>query len=382
MAEQNMKLNRSFPFEVFEERVNDEVSIASVANKENMKEEENLKTGTKTTIQANLHRVAVGFEFISSCLDETRPITSSSSKPRTMTTTVTTKQIVNTTDAEYSSQKSQFLTQAQIKIDDDDDDDDDKSNKMVEDQHDRYFRSYLDEQKRSATTPGLKGHRCHSYSTTAGFTPATTGPLKKRIKERMSLSPFTPSEFYDLTLTPLGFCDLTPAPIRDAAAATIATTSKVFASDIKVQPLRLPFADILSSNTKSNSRFSNNHSPALKSEMEALASSASKTSPLSAPVEKQPQAQAWTTKNEISLTIFSDSKTGSPASSGNGLPPPMYRTKSRFPAVLPVRSPVSSHTTRNISHRNLAKESIRTLDEANPSSYICLIREQFEFFEA
>jgi hypothetical protein len=380
MAEQNRKLDRSFPFE---ERVNDEVSVTSVVNKKDMKEEENPKTGTKTTIQANLHRVAVGFEFLPSCLDETKPITSSSS-----VLTTTTKKIVNTADAEYSPQKSQFLAQAQTKIDDDDDDDDDddnsNSNKMVEDQHDRYFRSYLDEQKRSTTTPGLKRHLPYSYSTTAGFTPATTGPLKKRIKERMSLSPFTPSEFYDLTLTPLGFCDLTPAPIRDAAtaAATIATTSKAFASDIKVQPLRLPFADILSSNTKSNSRFSNNHFPALKFAMKALTSSASTTSPLSALVETQAQAQAWTAKNETSLAIFSDSKTGSPASSGNGLPPPMHRTKSRFPAVLPIRSPVTSHTPKNVLYSHLANEFTRPLDEANPSSYICLIREQFEFFEA
>lgn len=375
MAEQNMNLDRSFPFE---ERVNDGITTTSVVNKEEyMKEEENPKTGTKTTVQTNLHRVAVGFEFLSSCLDETKPITSSSSS---VLTTMKTKQIVNTADAEFSPQKSQFLAQAQTKIDDGDDNS--NSNKIVEDQHDRYFRSYLDEHKRSTTTPGLKRHQPHSYSTAVGFTPATTGPLKKRIKERMSLSPFTPSEFYDLTLTPLGFYDLTPASIRDATAATIATTSGSFASDVKVQPLRLPFADILSSNTKLNSRFSNNHSPALKSAMKALTSSASKAPRLSVPVEAQAKAQAWTKKNETSLTIFSDIKTGSPASSGNGLPPPMYRTNSRFPAVLPIPSPIASHTTRNVPHRNLENEFIKPLDEANPSSYICLIREQFEFFEA
>jgi hypothetical protein len=377
MAEQDMTLNRSFPFE---ERANYEVCVPSVVNKDNKKDVENPQTGTKTTIQANLHRVAVGFAFLPSCSDETKPMTPSSS-----VLTTTTQKIVNTADDEGLSQKSQFLVQVQTKIDDDDDINNNNSNinKSVEDQHDRYFRSYLDEQKRSAATPGLNHHRHYSYSTIAGFTPATTGPLKKRIKERMSLSPFTPSEFYDLTLTPLGFCDLTPAPIRDAAAANTATaaTSKAFASDIKVQPLRLPFADILSSNTKSDSRFSNKQSPALKSAMKALASSASKTSPLSAPVETQ--EKAGTTKNGTSFTLFSDIKTGSPASSGNGHPPPMYRTKSRFPAVLPVRSPVSSHITRNVPHRTaLAKEAVRSLDATNPSSYICLIRNQFEFFEA
>ena len=121
MAEQNRKLYRSFPFE---ERLNDEVSATSVVNKKDMKEEENPKTGTKTTIQTNLHRVGVGFEFL---LDETKPITSSSS---VLTTTTTTKQIVNTADAEYSPQKSQFLAQAQTKIDDDDDDNS-NSNKMI-----------------------------------------------------------------------------------------------------------------------------------------------------------------------------------------------------------------------------------------------------------
>ena len=107
-------------------------------------------------------------------------------------------------------------------------------NKLLLDSNDRSLKFYMYEQKTS-TTPGLNRYKNNSPITGmfSGLTPATTnsGPLKKRLKMRYSLdktclSPFTPSDFYDLTST--SFETVTSPKIGDKACAR-----------------RLPFAEIV-----------------------------------------------------------------------------------------------------------------------------------------
>jgi len=271
------------------------------------------------------------------------------------------------------------------RIDDNNDQKEYHNKKSVHNQHDRFFKPYMDEQKQSAT-PGKYHHRY--VSTITGFTPATSGPLKKRLKMRYSLenplfSPFTPSGFYDLT----------PGSIS-STTSTIHSTSKAFTSDIKVQPLRLPFADILSSNTKSTeSRISNKQSHVLlKAPVVVLTSTTIKASPLSASIEAHVNTkknetnsillsansgsaysrislplQVETAKDETSLALSSENV----GSARNGIGLPAYRTSGRFPPVLPV-----------LTHRSLMTEPTGFIDLPNHDIYICLIRDQLEFFDA
>jgi len=354
MAGQKMASKRSLPFAASscdgqQERVNDEVFATSVRKRKERK----LNSNAVATFQKHLYRVN-GSAFLSA-LDETKLKVSS------------------------------VLT---TKIDDNNDQEEDHNKKSVQNQHDRSFKPYMDEQKRSAT-PGKYRHR--HVSTNAGLTPASSGPLKKRLKMRYSLenplfSPFTPSGFYDLT----------PGPIS-STTSTIPSTSKSFTSDIRVQPLRLPFADILSSNTKSaESRISNKQCPMLlKAPVVALTLITSKASPLSASMEAQVNTtknatnfplysadsgsgtacirnslslQVETTKNETSLALSSENV----GSVRNGIGLPAYRTRGRFPPVLPVLT----------HHSLMTKEPTGYLDLPNRDIYICLIRDQLEFFDA
>eukprot|EP00751_Fragilariopsis_kerguelensis_P033875 CAMPEP_0170970982 /NCGR_PEP_ID=MMETSP0735-20130129/44952_1 /TAXON_ID=186038 /ORGANISM="Fragilariopsis kerguelensis, Strain L26-C5" /LENGTH=336 /DNA_ID=CAMNT_0011390855 /DNA_START=119 /DNA_END=1125 /DNA_ORIENTATION=+ len=233
------------------------------------------------------------------------------------------------------------------RIDDNNDQKEYHNKKSVHNQHDRFFKPYMDEQKQSAT-PGKYHHRY--VSTITGFTPATSGPLKKRLKMRYSLenplfSPFTPS-------------------------------------------------GILSSNTKSTeSRISNKQSHVLlKAPVVVLTSTTIKASPLSASIEAHVNTkknetnsillsansgsaysrislplQVETAKDETSLALSSENV----GSARNGIGLPAYRTSGRFPPVLPV-----------LTHRSLMTEPTGFIDLPNHDIYICLIRDQLEFFDA
>ena len=237
------------------------------------------------------------------------------------------------------------------------------------------IKSYL-EQPPSAT-PALIRRRSSILTHWSTPSTATSGPLKKRIKRRYSLnntslSPFTPSGFFSLTPT--------------------------FDSDIQVPPVRLPFANI-SSNTISESQADkgknkNKKSPGglkfslkkyKRANVEHLLSLnncivsrpamtptvASKKNERFILPSKKTAPHENMTRYPIAVSL-SMSTQAAPTTLGAA-------ATARLPILLPVQSPISSTANHN-NHRSSGRLGV-SLDAENPNSYMCLIRQQLEFFE-
>jgi hypothetical protein len=262
------------------------------------------------------------------------------------------------------------------------------------------IKSYLGVTTNVASpTSNCKRSLIHFESCTPATSLSTSGPPKKRIKQRYSLVNSTSS----LPFTPSGFYKFTPD-------FSCRNNGKPFAtSDIQVPSFRMPFMN-MSPNAaaseiqggKDKNKNKNKSTMGLMSSLKEAKRAKSDYAISFSDFAISASASATTKKNKnidsFSMSAGSayriklpqsDHKLRSPSVLPNFsqrdpsllvAPMPLVRpAKERSTFMLAAHSPISSKANTDI-HRSPGRSNV-SLGEENRNSYMCLIRQQLELFE-